>query len=390
MRSVAGKPKTMTYSWTSRFNGNQWNPPKDYTFSGSYSYVPYTWTRSDITKVPYNDGWRAPTAYVSTELIHQPTIFEIVRKDDPTWTYLRKDSAPYWEWNPPSLPGSDSSLQSLLVMKALASVKDEKINLAVTLAEMRSTIDMIRKRASKFAKAFAFAKRGKWKQAYDTLGIGHNYKQGRRDLATGWLEIIYGWLPLLADVKGGIDEVNRKVNAEGYTIVGRAKSEKISASTATRKGFIRWGDGVNIETVYRSNVTQKVALWYRLDLPNLQRAAAVGITNPLAILWELTLFSFLVDWWASVGDWLSSLDATIGLEYMGGTHTYYCEMVSEKQTIIAAGGRMKYTPGVHSVKTMDRKVIKDSPDDKLVFTNPLSTSHAITAVALTITSLKTR
>lgn len=390
MRSVVGKQKTMQFSWTAKFAGNPWNPPSETTKSGSYSYVPYQWTRSDITKVAYEDGWRKPTAYVSTEVVHQPAIFEIVRSAAP-FTYVRKDSAPWWEWNLPSLPASDSSLQSLLVMKALASVKDEKINLAVTLAEMRSTIDMIRKHASKFAKAYAFAKRGKWKQAYDTLGIGRNYKQGRRDLAGGWLEIIYGWLPLLADIKGGIDEVNRKVNAEGYTIVGRAKAERLSVSTATRDNFYRWGDGVRITTEFRSNVTQKVALWYRLDLPNLQRAAAVGITNPLTVAWELTLFSFLVDWWASIGDWLASLDATIGLEYMGGTHTYYCDMISGRQTVVAlAGGQTKQTPGAYSVKTMDRRVIDDSPDEKLVFTNPLSTSHAITAVALVITSLKTR
>jgi hypothetical protein len=58
---------------------------------------------------------------------------------------------------------------------------------------------------------------------------------------------------------------------------------------------------------------------YTLDASKLQGALgsieailySLGVTKPLSIIWEAIPFSFVVDWFVRVGDWLSSLEDTL-------------------------------------------------------------------------------
>jgi hypothetical protein len=42
--------------------------------------------------------------------------------------------------------------------------------------------------------------------------------------------------------------------------------------------------------------------------------ASLGITNPLLVAWELVPFSFVVDWFLPIGNYLESLDSLLGYE----------------------------------------------------------------------------
>jgi hypothetical protein len=42
------------------------------------------------------------------------------------------------------------------------------------------------------------------------------------------------------------------------------------------------------------------------------------LINPLSIGWEVIPYSFVVDWFAPIGNTLSSLTATAGLDFLGG------------------------------------------------------------------------
>lgn len=388
MRSVAAPPKLVQYH--EAIVSSAGGVLQEY--DGNYSYVPDIWTRSEVTKVPWTGGFRAPTPYRSDRIIHQPLGVSAERPDGYGDKYVWTDGIQADFWRLPEFPTEDTSLRSVLVYRCLAKVKDEKINLAVTLAEIGDVVKMITKHVHKFRSAYNAARRGNWKRAYDILGISRNYKSGRRDLASGWLEMIYGWLPLMADVHGAISEVNRKVLSEGYTIVGRARYENSGTAAAINPRFYRWGFcSARINTTVMTRVEQKASMWFRVDMPALQRAAAVGLLNPLALAWELVPFSFLADWWSTIGDWLASLDATVGLQYLGGSHTFYAFQETLDQSATEySGGKLTATPGFYSRESMLRSVLAEVPEEKFVLTNPWSTSHAITAVALTVTSLKTR
>jgi hypothetical protein len=47
---------------------------------------------------------------------------------------------------------------------------------------------------------------------------------------------------------------------------------------------------------------------------SLKQLSQLGITNPALLVWELIPYSFVIDWLIPVGDFLSSLDALVGVE----------------------------------------------------------------------------
>lgn len=59
------------------------------------------------------------------------------------------------------------------------------------------------------------------------------------------------------------------------------------------------------------------------DVPSwaLKDVSELGLSNPLSTLYELTPYSFVLDWVVPVGDWLSVLDAGNFLDFKEGTLT---------------------------------------------------------------------
>jgi hypothetical protein len=47
----------------------------------------------------------------------------------------------------------------------------------------------------------------------------------------------------------------------------------------------------------------------------------LGMANPLSLAWELLPYSFVVDWFLPIGQFLSSLDYALGLEFRYGWMT---------------------------------------------------------------------
>lgn len=51
----------------------------------------------------------------------------------------------------------------------------------------------------------------------------------------------------------------------------------------------------------------------------------IGVTNPATVAWEVTPWSFAIDWFIDVGDFLAQFDAWSGLSYEGGSVTWTFE-----------------------------------------------------------------
>jgi hypothetical protein len=152
----------------------------------------------------------------------------------------------------------------------------------------------------------------------------------KEDFFDYWLELQYGWKPLLSDVHGAISLLNdREKDADRglVTVKSGIKSKdyferNISDSTA---GF-----------VFSTRKTHKVEYkaFIRLDFvpsdaPLTQSLSQLGITNPLSLAWELLPWSFVADWFVPIGDYLSSLDATVGWEFKGGSYSCKTTMVTK-------------------------------------------------------------
>lgn len=124
-----------------------------------------------------------------------------------------------------------------------------------------------------------------------------------RDLANGWLQWQYGWKPLMQDVFDAADE--------GFTIALH-QIRNISASAKTRlTGTGRTPEGIIFlypwYTIAEGSGKSGCRIHVRLDLPGatLDRWSSL---NPVSLAWELTPYSFVVDWVYDIGSTLRAAE----------------------------------------------------------------------------------
>jgi len=204
-------------------------------------------------------------------------------------------------FNPPSIDWQ---------VKLRLAVKDQKVNMAQTVAEYRQTQDLFANVARDVVKVFHGLRRGDIKSVFETLKI--KPRQLRGTLANRWLELRYGWMPLLQDLHGSVEELKLAMQRPRFQVIVKTMKE----TTEETRDLGQMPDGTH-GTLWGSwTVRAKVKAYLRIDS---HLETRLGITNPMNLAWELLPYSFVIDWLIPIGDWLNSLDAGIGLTDIYGT-----------------------------------------------------------------------
>jgi len=115
----------------------------------------------------------------------------------------------------------------------------------------------------------------------------------------------------------------------------------------------------------------------------------LGITNPLLIGWELVPFSFVVDWFLPVGNWLESVDAMLGYESAYYSSSFRVEAIWNDdfgQRINAPSGPgyiSAYYSGNKRLFQLKRSVSNSVPIPKFPrIKDPFSLGHMANGLAL--------
>jgi len=231
----------------------------------------------------------------------------------------------------------NTSLSNQALISARQNLKGMKVNLGVAFGERNQTARLIGDTATRMAKSFSSLKRGRIREAMRHLGISGQKRQPRgANAPQKWLELQYGWKPLLSDIYGA-----------SSALEGREKSDWRVTAKATRSQLIeedRWFDPTG-PGLGRCRASAKCSAFVRIDaLPQNEATislASLGVTNPLSVAWELVPFSFVVDWMIPIGDWLDSLDAMLGY-----STAYTSSSLLTKASWKVSGGY--YRSGPHS------------------------------------------
>lgn len=284
-------------------------------------------------------------------------------------------------------------------------IRDSSVNLAQAFAERKQTANTIASTANMIARAGMAVKRGDMMGAARALGVKPSRSIQRRSkagiisdsVANRWLEVQYGWKPLLSDVYGSMEQLAKSND-----------NRLFRTATASIRGSFPYEETTDLMD-YLSNVgynvrrqkdTQdlviKMKVRYEISSPPVATMVQLGITNPALLAWELLPFSFVADWFLPVGNFLSSLDATLGLTFKTGyssdfrrmqTHVHHDAKFSPKST----PQRQIYIRGINITETIryERYPMTDFPSARLPhFKNPVSTVHAANALALLIQTFK--
>lgn len=195
-------------------------------------------------------------------------------------------------------------------VKTLGKVSDAKTNLAVTYAEMSKTSDLILGTARRIDRAYRAFRRGNLREVARQLNI----TPGR--VHKNWLEYKYGWMPLLMDVKNSAEFLAQQY--AGRSPRFSCKSTESQSSTETEEINIntygadppQW---IKLTKILKWKLSIQTKIWCELENPHLAAAQQLGLTNPALVAWELIPFSFVFDWFLSVGDYLQAVTALHGV-----------------------------------------------------------------------------
>lgn len=241
----------------------------------------------------------------------------VAREVDPNGT------ANSWEAiaNRVAVRNLQNRVQTQLVEKSL----NEKMNLAESLATLPQTLEMIGKLCFRVLNTYEALKRRNFTQALKSLGLptsGGRVRTLPKDSARAWLELQYGWLPLLSDIYEGAKLIESELKKPGFhfTVTRRGQTgllvrkPPISSST--------WPLSWSIDTSGEAKVEAKMRC--RIDNPNIALLSGLGLLNPLSLAWNLLPFSFVIDWFAPVGTMLKAFGAPLGLTFLNGYMSTVC------------------------------------------------------------------
>lgn len=353
-------------------------------------------------------GWRAPKAFHhQSQSVRAPycTVTWTLDPPIPNW-YQAVQFPGYTAWDV-SNPGWDFSdynwMEDQAITQALLRLKDQKLNLGVAFAERRETAKLlentcegIRTRTNRYKERYT----SDWRKVLKT-NIQRDRRNARRNFPKSFLELQYGWKPLLSDLYGAAEALaNRDVLGNRYTahVTGRA-------STRSTEEYVHECVYISPHPGFDVHVTKNVNVFVRLDYELgdivLQTLSQLGVTNPLEILWERVPYSFVVDWLLPIGNWLSCLDAALGWDFKGGS-------MSTRKTNEGRGGRCRMIQPVHpqyaatfsnqteaqrykhEVNEFHRKVYTSSPLPMVPhFRNPFTPGRTANALALLAQAMET-
>lgn len=207
----------------------------------------------------------------------------------------------------------------------LKKVKDQNLNLAQSMAEFRSTANTVgnlarnlatflvqpkAKLGLKFARRLAKAKLPyeKWPQAFRRA----RYTAHQQAAVNFYLGYMYGLRPIMSDIEGSLQAINKRLEA-GYS---KSTSVRVRRTYDKKVCHDPWDDQI-WQQKWTSYGTMEISVWlksvYKID-SNIKALAEVGVTNPLSVVYEMIPYSFVLDWIIPIGDYLSSLDALVGVE----------------------------------------------------------------------------
>lgn len=258
---------------------------------------------------------------------------------------------------------------------------DQKVDILTSVAEGKSTVTMLANAAKDLFSLYRHVRRADTRSVRRLLsgrGIKKSLSKGWRNKTAEnrWLEIQYGWKPLIGDLKIIFEELASDKRPPAPVI-------KVVQSTKLKhKNYLpsdcRVGSFFGI---------YKTSCYYTVSSPGIRAAAQWNLgNNPLLTAWELVPYSFVVDWFLPIGDFLTQFSSSQGLEFISGTSVLYITYTAERD-YDAHYTKYPYTAFVRNTSQQTcfitrREVHKSTPIGLPVFQNGLSVGRALNALAL--------
>lgn len=354
------------------------------TFGGFYSPSP-----SDVTAIMENtynrvsydgpkpkDLRREMHPFYFSKINRIDWIFDAYLQGDREKTHWKGFCAPWTGFPSPgfshlTMNDQINRLKDRCSAKHRSKIKDQSVNLAQSLAERQQLVNMI---ASRVSQLVSMVKRPSIEKLRKFFGV-----DSANGLSNTVLEIQYGWRPLVSDINGLIQQLDKTSNAtrtatsrvfEAIDLDGLIEDVDLGSDIGT------------LEFKIEGNIVVKRTTHYAVALTATDAFKQLGGLNVPYLLYELVPYSFIVDWFSNVGSILNSLDADVGLDFTSGCQTVFIRgtLKGKFKPSGSWSGKADY---YRSLVFCERQIVYDFPDlPSLEFKNPFSLEHALNAIAL--------
>jgi hypothetical protein len=250
----------------------------------------------------------------------------------------------------------------------------------VNLLERRQSIDMVRNRSLQILRFVRALRKGRFGEAGKVLGIQTPKGVSRKkQFSNNFLEYHFGWAPLVSDIGNAINTLQnpipvRRIRASGYGTL-----------TTKSGGYPNQPPYGQQAHLYIYDISVRSGVRFVMSNPDLYLANQLGFTNPLTVAWEVVPFSFVVDWFIPIGDFLGAMTATLGLTLQGGYTSTRCWQLHNTRQTFSNGKPLDYSGwGVSCERQLGAITAYPSMRPQLSF-SPL---RALTAVSLLIQQLR--
>lgn len=227
--------------------------------------------------------------------------------------------------------------QLKLLSRLSDAARGHSFNMGIALGEGSQTIALVANTVNRFTNSIKALKRGRFDLALRQLGATPNkpHHASRKsvgvfvgkdggfessgasnrqrlkdisDLKTGktselslddiskmWLEIQYGWKPLIGDCYESMKSL--------AVICDKPRKSRFSVSQS-----VSFQENILDPTAFSTYRTVTISRRIIAELDeNLSTPRSLGLYNPAAVAWELVPFSFVADWFIPIGSYLDSL-----------------------------------------------------------------------------------
>lgn len=301
---------------------------------------------------------------------------------------------------PPSISGDLPRMAEIALAKAYAKIKSSAVMGGELLHDLDKSISMLKQpfadTRSLVAKMMKAAERGRM------LRPGRTAITGVKAIANAWLEQRYGWKPIILDTAAIIRECGLKRQAcESVRLVARAEERQVKMSDGSFSVLLTspWNDGRLAKGTVHTEQTVRACAGVIFDLKSqnafmdLQKSLGLRASDFPATLWEVIPYSFVVDWFTNVGDWIQAVTPVPGVSIQGNWVTTIDETVRRYSGGSIERPIAQYVDlGTWGASVVTSTKVLRTTNNQLTFTpvltaKALSMLHAADAMALTLQSV---
>lgn len=262
----------------------------------------------------------------------------------------------------------------------IGKMRAETAQLGALYGERKQAMSMIQTRLNGLVTGLRMVRRGDVKGLKRAWGKHAGIR--RRSKATGdnILETCFGWGPLISDIAGAVEVLAKGVPP---VYVKKRFTQRELQSTTSYLGAVDRHYRVQDSCSYQIQAT------IRVDNPNTNLAQSLGLVNLGSVLWELTPWSFVVDYFANVNTFIGSFSDFVGLEVLASSHTLFTitdSVVHDTWNVPDPGYSALFFTGQYVY--MQRTVGIETPTLALRPPWRLSPFRALTSIGLLLQQIK--